>query len=374
VVSTRRAVDVVTCAERDERCGQSLRVDDKVVILLTGGNGLLGRHLVAALQGRGDEVRVLALPAEDCSWLESRGVAVHRGDIREADTLLAPMRGAEGVFHLAALMGVWRRSEEYHDVNVTGTLNVCRAAMGAEIQRLVHVSSSIVYGLALGHPADEDCPLSPFPDPYPVTKAEGDRLVQRMIADDGLPAVIVRPDQFFGPGDRVHFARLADRLRAGRAIIIGSGENELPLVYVSDVVQGLLLGLDSDGAVGRAYNITDDRRLSQKAFLTSIAREIGADPPRLHIPYRGLYAAGYAGELLARASGGRLRPPTTRFGVAFLGTESKTIIHRAREELGYVPQVALTDGVHRTAQWYLGGTGASPHDSPAPALTNKAHL
>lgn len=342
-----------------------------MVILITGGNGLLGRHLVAGLQERGDEVRVLALPGEDVSWLESRGVAVHRGDIREPDTLIAPMRGAEGVFHLAALMGVWCPAEDYHAVNVTGTLNVCRAALRAEVQRLVHVSSSIVYGLALGHPADENCPLSPFPDPYPVTKAEGDRLVQQMIAEDQLPAVIIRPDQFFGPGDRVHFALLADRLRAGRAIIIGSGENALPLVYVTDVVQGLLLALDNVGAVGQAYNISNDRRLSQRAFLTAIAREIGAGPPKLHVPYRALYAVGYVGELVARAGGGRLRPPTTRFGVAFLGTDSQATIHRAREELGYVPRVALSEGVHLTAGWYLDGAGTPQHSSSA-VLTSEA--
>jgi nucleoside-diphosphate-sugar epimerase len=316
-------------------------------------------------------VRVLALPAEDTSWLESCGVAVHRGDVREPETLVAPMRGVDGVFHLAAMMGVWRPSEDYYAVNVTGTLNVGRAALAAEVQRFVYVSSSIVYGLALGQPADEDCPLSPFPHPYPVTKAEGDRLVQQMIADDQLPAVIVRPDQFFGPGDHVHFARLADRLRAGKAIIIGSGENALPLVYVTDVVQALLLALDNGRAVGRAYNISNDRPLSQRAFLAAIARAIGGRPPGLHIPYSALYAAGYTGELAARATGGRLRPPTTRFGVAFLGTESRTTIDRARRELGYVPQVDLNEGVRLTAAWYLGRDTRQRPESVAP-LTSEA--
>jgi nucleoside-diphosphate-sugar epimerase len=336
-------------------------------ILITGGNGLLGRHLIAALQERGEEVRVLALPSEDASWLESRGVAVHRGDVREPDTLVAPMRGAQGVFHLAGLMGVWRPREEYYAVNVTGTENVCRAALREGAGRLVHVSSSIVYGLAQRRPADEECPLSPFAHSYPVTKAEGDELVQRMIGDHQLPAVIVRPDQFFGPGDHVHFARIADRLLGGRAIIIGSGENALPLVYVTDVVQGLLRALDV-APVGRAYNVTNDRPLSQRAFLTAIARAIGARPPRVHIPYSALYAAGYAGELLARATGGRLSPPTTRFGVAFLGTESRTTIDRARRELGYAPQVDLREGVQLAAAWYLESRGGERERAPSLTL------
>jgi nucleoside-diphosphate-sugar epimerase len=337
-----------------------------MVVLITGGNGLLGRHLVSALQARGDDVRVLALANEDTSWLESRDVAVYRGDIREPATLTAPLHGSEGVFHLAALMGVPRPKEDYHAVNVSGTLNVCRAALRAGVQRLVHISSSIVYGLALGRPADEDCPLAPFPDPYPVTKAAGDKLVQQMIADEELPAVIIRPDQFFGPGDRVHFARLADRLRSGRGIIIGTGENALPLVYVTDVIQALLLALDNVAAVGRVYNVTNDRPLSQREFLNAIARELGVPAPRIRIPYWPLYAAGYAGELLARASGDRLHPPTTRFGVAFLGTESRNTIHRARHELGYFPHVDLNEGVRLTADWYLGRAGTqAPPKSPA---------
>jgi nucleoside-diphosphate-sugar epimerase len=335
-----------------------------MVILITGGNGLLGRHLVAALQARGDIVRVLALPAEDTSWLEERGVAVFRGDIRQPGTLVAPMRGVEGVFHLAAMMGIWRPMEDYYAVNVTGTENVCRAALAEGVRRLVHISSSIVYGLALGRPADEGFPLAPFRDPYPVTKAEGDKLVQRMIVHDQLPAVIIRPDQFFGRGDQLHFGRTAERLRAGKGIIIGSGDNALPLVYVADVVQGLLLALDREGAVGEAYNITHDRPLTQRQFLYAIAHEIGARPPRLHIPYRALYAAGYAAERLAMVTRSRLRPPTTRFGVAFLGTDSRCAIDKARRELGYTPRVDLHEGVRLAASWYLNRDGQRPAPLP----------
>jgi nucleoside-diphosphate-sugar epimerase len=324
-----------------------------VEILVTGGNGLLGQHLVSALQQRGDVVRVLALPAEDTSWLEDRGIAVHRGDIRRPDTLVRPMRGVEGVFHLAAMIGMWRSNQDYHAVNVTGTRNVCEAALAAAVRRFVHVSSSSVYGIALGRVADESFPLAPFRDPYPITKAAADALVQRMMAEDGLPAVIVRPDLFFGPGDHMHFARFADRMRSGRWVIIGRGDNALPLVYVTDVVQGLLLALDHERAVGEAYNITNDCALTQRQFMNAIAREIGASPPRIRIPYRALYAVGWAGECLATATGSWLRPPTTRYGVAFLGTESRCAITKAQRDLGYTPRVPLDTGVRHAAAWYL---------------------
>ena len=80
-----------------------------------------------------------------------------------------------------------------------------------------------------------------------------------MIRGKKLPAVIIRPDQIFGPGDHLHFGAMADRLRAGRGIVVGSGDNSMPFVYVDDVVHGLLLALDHDAAPGHAYNITNDR-------------------------------------------------------------------------------------------------------------------
>src|SRR6266849_865281 len=218
-------------------------------VLITGGNGFVGRHLVPVLQDRGDRVRVLALPAENTAWLETRGVAIYRGDVREPETLVAPMRGVDGLLHLAAMMDVWRPLKDYHAVNVTGTENVCRAALASSVRRLVHMSSSSVYGMGLERPADETFPLRPCRDAYLVTKAEADEAVPRMILEAGLPAAIIRPDQIFGPGDRLHFGSMADRLLAGKGVVVGSGRNAVPFVYVSDVVAGLLLALDHPDAV-----------------------------------------------------------------------------------------------------------------------------
>jgi nucleoside-diphosphate-sugar epimerase len=326
-----------------------------VEILITGGNGLLGRHLVSALQDRGETPRVLALPGEDAAWLEHRGVAVHRGDILRPETLAEAIRGVEAVMHLAGMMGVWRPVEDYHAVNVTGTENVCRAAL-TEGARVVHVSSWTVYGLALARPADERCAIAPFADPYPITKALGDMAVQRMIVEDHLPAVIIRPGTFFGPGDRLHFGRMADRLRAGKGVIIGSGDNALPFVYVTDVVQGLLLALDHDHALGQAYNITNDRPLTQRQLLYAIAREVRASPPRLRIPYHALYAAGCVAERLGTLTRSGRPPAVTRLGVKLFGTDNRHAVHKARRELGYTPRVALEEGVRLAAAWYRSPT------------------
>ena len=321
-------------------------------ILITGGNGLLGRHLVTALQDQGMSVRVLALPAEDTRWLEQHGVAVYRGDIREPETLAAPMSGVGAVFHLAGMMGVWRPMADYRAVNLTGTENVCRVALAEGVPRLVHVSSWTVYGMDLGQPAREEFLLRPFNEPYAVTKAAGDRAVQRMIAEQHLPAVIIRPGTFFGPGDHLHFGRMADRLHAGKGVVVGAGDNALPFVYVTDVVQGLLLALDHPNAVGQAFNITNDRPLTQQQMLEAIARETGGSPPRVHVPYRALYSAGYMAERVAVVSGTEAQPMVTRLGVKLFGTDNRHCIDKARRELGYEPKVDLHDGVRLTAAWY----------------------
>jgi nucleoside-diphosphate-sugar epimerase len=321
-------------------------------ILITGGNGFLGRNLIQVLQERGDSVRVLALPAEDTIWLEKRGVRVFRGDLRDLDALRAPMRGTASVFHLAAMMGAWSPMRDYYAVNVTGTENVCQLALANGVRRIVHVSSAMVYNMASGYPVTEDDPLDPLDEPYSVTKAEGDRVVQRMIVRDHLPAVIIRPGTIFGPGDHLNFGRIADRTCVGKGVIIGSGDNAVPFVYVTDVVQGLLLAMDRPRACGQAYNIANDQPLTQKDLFSSIALEVGGIPPRVHLPYYPLYAAAYAAERIATLSGNRLAPFVTRHGVKLYGADSRISIDKARRDLGYIPQVSLPEGVRLTAAWY----------------------
>jgi nucleoside-diphosphate-sugar epimerase len=146
---------------------------------------------------------------------------------------------------------------------------------------------------------------------------------------------------------------MAERLRARRSIVVGCGDNALPLVYVADVLQALLLALDREHAVGRIYNVAADRPLTQLQFLEAIAHDVGAPRPRVRVPYRLLYAAGYAAERLAALEGSGRRPPITRLGVAFQGNDSRFAIDKARRELGYAPRVTVRDGIREAAAWYL---------------------
>ncbi len=333
-------------------------------ILITGGNGFLGRNLVPALQGRGDSVRVLASPTGDTTWLEQRGVAIFRGDIRDSAVLTAAMRGADAVFHLVAQTRKWGPMQDSYAVNVTGTENVCRAALAAGVRRLVHISTFTVYNMAIGRPVTEDDPLAPLNESYSMTKAQGDKLVQRMIAEDHLPAVIIRLGALFGPGDRLNFGRIADRMRVGKGIIVGSGNNAVPFVYITDVVQAFLLALDHERAIGQVYNIGNDQPLTQEQYLSAIAQDIGVAPPHIHVPYYLMYAAAYAAERVATMSGSRIPPVVTRHGVKILGEDSRLSIDKARRELGYAPQMPLREGVRLTVTWYRQQDSRTPEDGP----------
>jgi nucleoside-diphosphate-sugar epimerase len=321
-------------------------------ILVTGGAGFLGAHLVAALQERGDAVCVLDRPSPSAERPAETDVEFYAGDIRELASLTEPMRGMDAVVHLAAMSAVWAPMAEYYAVNVTGTENVCRAALAAGVQRLIHISSWTVYGMGIGQPAHEASPLAPLNEPYSVTKVLGDRLVQRMIDGDGLPATIIRPDTIFGPGDRVHVGRMSDRLRARRSIIVGAGRNAMPFVYVADIVQGLILALDRPEAVGQVYNLANDHPLTQEELLRALAEEVGAPPPRIRVPYAPLYATGYLAERAARLARWQRKPILTRLGVAIFGADNRHAIDKARRELGYSPTVPVREGIRRAAAWY----------------------
>ena len=325
-------------------------------VLVTGGTGFLASHLIPALKARGHVLSALVLPGSDTAVLRQGGVVVHTGDVRQLGTLAPAMHGADAVFHLAAAIGVRRPPKEYRAVNVTGTENVCQAAVTAGVKRLVHVSSTSVYKPDLGVPAREGFPLMPLPDPYPRTKAAGDKLVQQMIVAEQLPASIVRTCTVFGPGDQLNFGRIADRLLAGKSIVIGSGCNRVPFAYVDDVVQGLLLVLEHEEARGQIYNIADDRSPTQGELLREIAEQLGTRIPRIHVPYAALYTTAFTAETVAKLT----RNPhavVTRFGVALYGGDNRVSIDKARQELGYAPQVSLSQGVSMTAAWYRDRSG-----------------
>ena len=328
-------------------------------VLITGATGLLGGHLIKELQQRGEEIRALVLPVENADKLIEQGVEVVRGDVTDASTLSPAVEDIDLVFHLAGMMGVWRPLADYRLVNVTGSENLYKAAQAAGVRRYVHTSSHTVYGLGHGRFLTENDPLRPDPDPYSITKAEGDRLMRRLLLNSKVETVILRPGTFFGPGDRLHFGRMAQKVKDGKGLIIGRGNNALPFCYVSDVVQGFLLAAYHEKAPGNVYNITNDHPLTQQAMFNAIADAVGGKRPTLHIPYLPIYYGSIVAEkVVARVT--RTKPIVTQLGAMMFGSDNRHSIEKARRELGFEPKVSLLEGIRLAAEWFNAGGMEQP--------------
>lgn len=323
-------------------------------VLITGATGLLGGHLIKELQERGEDIRALVLPVENAKKLEQQGVEVVRGDITDANTLGPAVKDVELIFHLAGMMGVWRPLADYRLVNVTGSENLYKAAQKAGVRRYIHTSSHTVYGLGYGRFLTENDALRPDPDPYSLTKAEGDRLMRRLMLNSKVETVILRPGTFFGPGDRLHFGRMAQKMKDGKGVIIGRGDNALPFCYVTDVVQGFLLAAYHKNAPGNVYNITNDHPLTQLEMFNAIADAVGGVRPTRHLPYLPIYYGSIVAEkVVARVT--RTKPIVTQLGAMMFGSDNRHSVEKARRELGYEPKVDLRAGIKLAAEWFNAG-------------------
>jgi nucleoside-diphosphate-sugar epimerase len=321
-------------------------------VLVTGAAGLLGSHVAELALERSDAVRVLVQPAEDVSWLVKAGVEIYRGDLTDRLSLEPAVDGVDRVLHCAARTGPWGPEAEYKLVNVYGLKNLVEAAIAVGVQRIVHVSSITVHGIDIHGTADETAPLCGGSDPYSRSKVVSEQLLQGLIHDKGAPVSIVRPGLIYGPRDTNSFGRFASLVEQSKMVIIGSGNNHLPLIYVRDVVEGIWLASEVDQAIGRAYILVNDEPVTQLDYFNALAGELGVPPPRRHIPYRLALALGATVETVGHMMGMKQPPPLMRFGLKQVGGENRFVIKRARSELGFVPQVSLTDGVRQGIAWY----------------------
>jgi nucleoside-diphosphate-sugar epimerase len=135
-------------------------------------------------------------------------------------------------------------------------------------------------------------------------------------------------------------------------VLIGPGNNHLPLIYVTDVAQGILLASAADHAIGREYILVNDEPVTQSNYLSTIASELGVSLPNWHIPYRLVLSIGMMAEMTGRLLHWKRPPPLTRFGLEVIGGENRFMINRARSELGFIPQVSLAEGVRKGIAWY----------------------
>ena len=237
-----------------------------------------------------------------------------------------------------------------------GLADLILAAMGAGVERVVHTSSITVYGHRLNGIVTEDHPYRAEDNPYSRTKVAGEKLISELVREKGAPVVVVRPGWVYGPRDTASFARVVRFVGSGRGFVIGAGDNVVPVVYVRDVAQGLIRAGDAgDEAVGRAYNIVDDRWVTQAEYLNTIADALQVPHVSRKLPRSALYLVGRVAEVVWRAAGRRkgAPPPLTTYGVTLLGGNQQFSADGAHRELGYAPEFDVRRGVAAGVRWYL---------------------
>jgi UDP-glucose 4-epimerase len=316
--------------------------------LVTGGAGFIGSHVVDALVGRGDRVRVLDdFSTGRCEHLAAQaGVEVIEGDLRDAAVVRRAVAGVDGVFHQAALRSVPRSVDDplsSNQVNVTGTLVLLLACRDAGVKRVVYASSSSVYGDDPTLPKVETLPTRPI-SPYAVSKLAAEHYCQTFARLYGLETVSLRYFNVFGPRQDPEskysaviprFLQLA--LQHEPLEIHGDGEQSRDFTYIDNVVQGNLKAMETPGVSGEVFNIACGTRHSLLAIADAIGAFLGRDLPRTHTPPR----AGDVRHTLADIS-------------------------KAERLLGYRPEVDFATGIRQTCEYFVKRFGG---DSPAAAAS-----
>ena len=320
------------------------------IALITGATGFLGGHLARRLVENGQcEVRALVRESSDSGPLHELGVDLEVGDLKDRPSLRSAVAGASIVYHIAAS---FRTEHLTHDdmwrTNVQGTRDLLEASREAGVERFVHCSSVGVHGAIDNPPGNEDSAFDPG-DRYQDTKAEAEILARNFGVEHSLPVVVFRPAGIYGPGD-LRFLKLFKSIKSGVFRMIGSGKVLYQMVYVEDLVDGILLCGASEKASGEAFILTGERPYTLNTITQTIAKTLGVEISSLRIPATPVYVAGALCELVCRPLG--ISPPLYRRRVDFFRKTRAFSIEKAQKELGFSPQFELVEGLRRTATWY----------------------
>ena len=326
-------------------------------ILIKGADGFIGSHLTEALIRLGHNVRAFVLYNSFGSWgwldhcsNDVRGqFEVFAGDIRDPHGVKEAMRGCDAVLHLAALIAIpysYHSPDTYVDTNVKGTLNVLQAARELGVRRVVHTSTSEVYGTARFVPITEDHPLQ-GQSPYSATKIAADQLAYSFYASFGLPVVIMRPFNTYGPRQsaRAVIPTIITQIANGRRQIkLGAVSPTRDFNFVTDTVAGFIAALESDRCIGEVINLGSNFEISIGDTAHAIA-----------------IAMGTSIEIITESQ--RLRPENSEVERLWASNS------KAFELLGWQPQYGgregLMRGINETIVWFC---------EPAHLRTYKANI
>lgn len=316
-------------------------------VLVTGGTGFIGSHLLERLAASRARVRCLARKSSSRRYLPGSGIELVYGDLLTGAGLREAVTGARFVFHLAGVTKA-RTIRDYYQGNVQATTNLLRACEEARVGRFVHVSS-----LAAAGPSPEGAPLTEDAAPHPVSHYGKSKLeAEQAVRASSLSgeAVIVRPPVVFGPRDTDVYQVLRWAAK-GALLQIGAGDSYFSAVYVKDLVEGLQAVAVHPEAAGRTYFISDADPVSWRGF-AAIAAGLSRRKLRvLAVPRGAAYLAAWLAELWGRAAG---KPGiVSRDKIAEASHRYWTCSpERARREVGFTAATPLREGVAITLAWY----------------------
>jgi len=303
---------------------------------------------------RGDGVAVLARRTSRIPPAWAGRVDVRHGDLTDARSVGAVLHDVDAVVHCAALVtyGAARR-DDYRRVNVQGTENVLATMTEAGVRRLLHVSSTAVYGVERDHRGTNEA--APYGrrllSPYAASKIEAERRVLDYGRRGLLAVSVARPGWIWGHGDGANVPRLMPFVRRGLVPLMGHGDNVLHLSYVENVADGCVAALTSERAAGQTYNLTDDGPVTYRRFVGDLVRALGMRPRYVRIPFGAAYALAALMEGLCNVTPGGRLPPLSRWLVMNTVRHMEFDIAKARRELGYTPRVSYEDGMKTLAPW-----------------------
>ncbi len=315
-------------------------------VLVTGAGGFIGSHLTEELVKKGYSVKALAYynSLGSAEWLDHLPKNVREkidiiwGDIRDLSFICRAMEGCEGVFHLAALIGIpysYVNPESYIDTNVKGTMNILEAARNLGIKKIIHTSTSEVYGSALFVPITEEHPLQ-GQSPYSASKIGADQMAYAYASSFDLPVVTMRPFNTFGPRQSLRAVIptvITQLLRGDGLLKIGAIEPTRDFSHVSDTVAGFIAAFESDNPdiIGQTINLGSNFEISIGDMIELVGKTIGKTP-------------NY------EMQGERIRPENSEVQRLYCDNT------KAKEMLGWTPSYAGLDGFERaladTIQWF----------------------
>ena len=320
-------------------------------VLVTGASGFVGSAVAKALTEAGFTVRALVRKTSPRGHLNGVPVEFAEGDLRDAESVRRAMAGVRHVFHVAADYRLWARDpREIAEVNVEGTRTIMTEALRAGVERVVYTSSVATLTLnAEGKPVDETLPLTEANaiGAYKRSKVAAERLVEAMIANDKLPAIIVNPSTPIGPRDvkPTPTGRIIVEAATGR--MPGFVDTGLNLVHVDDVAAGHLAALRK-GKIGERY-ILGGENVAFSDMLADICAIVGRRPPRWRFPIPMVMPVAYAAEGWARITG--REPFVTRDGLRMAKYRMFFNAAKAERELGYRAR-PYREGLADAVKWF----------------------